>query len=158
MTEGMIQLQAEDIILNMEATNKEGALKELAGVLHKHCSHVSIESLHLVLRDREQIGSTGVGNGVAIPHAKVSKLDRIHLGFGRSNEGIGFEAIDNQPVHFIVMILSPPDKPDEYLKTLGAVSRVLKKPEIRQQLSMAEDRNNILEILQDFQLLPERKK
>ncbi len=154
----MLELKEDSVLLDIKARNKDGVLKELAAAVHRDCPQVDLDTLYRLLRERENIGSTGVGNGVAIPHAKVSKLDRIHLGFGRSNEGIGFEAIDNQPVHFIVMILSPPDKPDEYLKTLGAVSRVLKKPEIRQQLSMAEDRNNILEILQDFQLLPERKK
>ncbi len=74
MTENMIQLQEEDIILDIEARSKDGALKELAGTLHKHCTNVKIEDIYQVLRDREQIGSTGVGNGVAIPHRSSEHL------------------------------------------------------------------------------------
>jgi PTS system nitrogen regulatory IIA component len=145
----MIQLQEEDIILNLEARNKEGALKELALVLHKHCSHVNIESLYQVLRDREMIGSTGVGNGVAIPHGKIEKLDGILIGFGRSLNGIGFDSIDNQPVHLLVMLLSPVQVIDKYLKTLARVSRLLKQPETRRILRTTESRQQIVDIFQE---------
>lgn len=149
MTGGMIQLQAEDIILNMEAKNKEGALKELAGVLHKNCSHISIENLYQVLRDRELIGSTGVGNGVAIPHGKMEELDRILLCFGRSRNGIGYDSIDNQPVHLLVMILSPVRVIDEYLKTLAKISRLLKQSEKRRILRTTKSRLEIVDIFRE---------
>ena len=146
----MLNLREDSVLLEIQARNKDGVLKELATALHKECPQVDLETLFLLLRERENLGSTGVGNGVAIPHAKMDNLDHIHLGFGRSHEGIGFEAIDNQPVHLFVMMLSPTNKPNEYLNTLGAVSRSLKKAEIRRQLSAAEDRKAIVKILQDF--------
>jgi len=142
----MVQLLKEDIILDIEARNKDGALKEMAGTLHKHCSKIHIEILYQVLRDREQIGSTGVGNGVAIPHGKIKELDKILVCFGRSKNGIGFESIDNQPVYILVMLLSPVQMIDEYLKTLATVSRLLKDPETRRTLRTTESREEILDI------------
>lgn len=142
----MLLLQEEDIILDLKARNKDGTLKELARVLHKHCSHINLETLYQVLRDREQIGSTGVGNGVAIPHGKVEKLDRVLIGFGRNLNGIGFDSIDNQPVHILVMLLSPVQVIDEYLKTLGMISRLLKQPETRRILRITENRQEIVHI------------
>jgi len=148
MTGSMIQLQEEDILLDLKARNKEGALKELAEVLHKHCPHLKIENVYQVLRDREQIGSTGVGNGVAIPHGKIKELDRILLGFGRSRNGISYDSIDNQPVHLLVMILSPVRVVDEYLKTLAMISRLLKQPEKRRALRITESPREVIDIFQ----------
>ena len=148
MTENMIQLQEEDIILDIEARSKDGALTELAGTLHKHCTNANIEDIYQVLRDREQIGSTGVGNGIALPHGKIKELDRILICFGRSKNGIGFDSIDNQPVHLLVMLLSPIQAIDEYLKTLAGISRLLKDPEIRRTLRTTTSKEEILGIFQ----------
>lgn len=143
-------LKEKNILLDIKAKNKESVLRELAEVAHQDYPQLDIETLYQLLLDREQIGSTGVGNGVAIPHARIDNLDAIQLFFGRTNEGIGFDAIDNQPVYFIVMILSPVDQPEEYLKTLAAVSRFMKKPELRRQLRLAENSKQVAEIFQGF--------
>ena len=143
-------LKEKNILLDIKAKNKESVLRELAEVAHQDCPQVDLEVLYQLLLEREQIGSTGVGNGVAIPHARIDNLDAIQLCFGRTNDGIGFDAIDNQPVHFIVMILSPVDQPEKYLKTLATVSRFLKKPELRRQLRLAENSKKIVEIFKKF--------
>lgn len=142
----MILLQEENIVLNLKARNKDGVVKELALVLHKQCPQVNIESLYRVLRDRELLGSTGLGNGVAIPHGKIEKLDRILIGFGRSQNGIAFDSVDNQPVHLLVMLLSPVQVIDEYLKTLAGVSRLLRQPETRKILRTTASREEIITI------------
>ncbi len=142
----MIHLLEEDIVLDLEARSKEAALKELAAVLHKHCPQQNLTGLCKVLRERELIGSTGVGNGVAIPHGKIDGLDRILLCFGRSLNGIGFDSIDNQPVHLLVMILSPFHVIEEYLKTLAGVSRMLKHPESRRVLRTTSSTKEIRDI------------
>jgi PTS system nitrogen regulatory IIA component len=146
----MLDVREDSVLLEIQARNKDGVLKELATALHRECPQIDLETLFLLLRERENLGSTGVGNGVAIPHARVDNLDQILLGFGRSHEGVGFEAIDNQPVHLVVMMLSPANKPGEYLNTLGAVSRSLKKKEIRSQLKSAESRKEIVKLIQGF--------
>ena len=125
----MPPLDSRAIILDLKAATKEGALRELAALAATRCGRCTEETLYAVLVEREAIGSTGVGNGVAIPHGKVTGLDDILLCFGRSREGI-----DNQPVHLFVLLLSPATKAAEYLKALARVSRILKNETTRQEL------------------------
>ena len=148
MSGAMLRLEHDNILLAMTARNKEGALAELAAVLQRHCPQVSLEAICQVLRDREQIGSTGVGNGVAIPHGRVAGLSRLLVCFGRSQDGIGFDAIDNQPVHYFFLILSPPEVAEEYLQTLARASRLLKQPEKRRLLRLAASVQEISALFQ----------
>ena len=136
-------LDKDAIILDMKAATKEAALRELAGVAATLCGRFTEETLYNVLVERESVGSTGVGNGVAIPHGKIDGLDEILLCFGRSRTGINFDAIDNRPAHLFVLLLSPANKAGEYLQTLAAVSRILKQPEKRQQLLDSITREDI---------------
>ena len=140
----MPQLQRDAIILDMKAATKEAALRELAGVAATLCGRFTEETLYNVLVERETVGSTGVGNGVAIPHGKIEGLDEILLCFGRSRTGINFDAIDNRPAHLFVLLLSPANKAGEYLQTLAAVSRILKQHEKRQQLLDSTSRDDIV--------------
>ncbi len=142
----MLTLGHQCIILEMQSTGKDEALKELAAAIHTLYSDVDPDMLLNVLQEREQVGSTGVGNGVAIPHAKVPGLDRLVLCFGRSSNGISFEAIDNKPVHLFVQILSPTGRADEYLRSLARISRLLKKEANRRLLMRATDKQQILDL------------
>lgn len=142
----MLQLDENSVLLDIKARSKEGILRELAGVLQKKCRHLDTETLTGALRERELIGSTGVGNGVAIPHGKVPGLDRILYCFGRSREGIPFDAIDNQPAHYFFMILSPVTAAEEYLKTLAGASRLLKQHDIKRRLRLAATKEEVIDI------------
>ena len=142
----MLNLEEESILLDMQARYKEGALRELADVLHGQFPLLEAEAYCNILREREQIGSTGVGNGIALPHGKLAGLDRIRCGFGRSINGIGFEAVDNQPVHFFFVMLAPLDIAHQYLHTLAGASRLLKQPEIRKKLRQADTAAEIVNI------------
>ncbi len=142
----MLNLSKECVILDLAATTKEAVLRELAEAMRHQCPGIGIDEICRVLTEREQVGSTGVGNGVAIPHGKVEGLDRIMLCFGRSRQGIAFDVFDNQPVHLFVVILSSVGLADEYLKTLARVSRLLKQAEKRQLLRQAEDRQAIVDV------------
>jgi PTS system nitrogen regulatory IIA component len=130
----MFSLKKESIILELKATSKEGVLRELAAMAAVACGRFTEEVLYHVLLEREAVGSTGVGNGVAIPHGKIDGLGDILLCFGRSRAGLNFEAIDNRPVHLFVLLLSPAEKAAEYLQALAQVSKILKNPAIHQQL------------------------
>ena len=130
----MPQLNKDSIILKMKATGKESALRELASLAAVQCGRFTEETIYNVLLEREAIGSTGVGNGVAIPHGKLDGLDQILLCFGRSRDGVLFDATDNQPVHLFVLLLSPAAKAAEYLQTLARVSKILKSSNNRQRL------------------------
>jgi len=142
----MIQLEKECIILDMKAASKGEALHELATAVHSRCARVDADVLLRVLQEREQVGSTGVGNGIAIPHAKVPGIEQLSLCFGRSKGGISFEAIDNRPVHLFVQILSPIGMTDEYLQSLARVSRLLKSEDNRRLLLQAKTEQEIFDL------------
>jgi PTS system nitrogen regulatory IIA component len=147
----MLELGDQCIILEMESTNKTDALQELAAAVHARCNGVDQQMLVQVLQEREQVGSTGVGNGVAIPHAKVPGLEKMILCFGRSTRGISFDAVDNRPVHLFVQILSPMGMANEYLRTLARISRILKEEQNRRLLMQATDKEQILTLFNEAQ-------
>lgn len=142
----MLRLKEQCIILDMKASDKDDALQELASAVHSNCPAITADALLTVLQEREQVGSTGVGNGVAIPHAKVAGLDSLLLCFGRSRKGVNFEAVDNRPVHLFVQILSPAGMAYEYLQTLARISRLLKVEGNRRSLLEAGSKQEILDI------------
>ncbi len=142
----MVQLEEQCIIFELESTGKETVLRELAGAVHDKCPSIDLDIMTKVLADREQLGSTGVGNGVAIPHGKVPGLEELLLCFARSSHGISFDAMDHRPVHLLVMILAPPDMAEEYLQTLARVSRLLRDTTVRNKLLQTTDREIILEL------------
>lgn len=139
----MFHLKQESIILEIKATGKEGVLRELAALAAVACGRFTQEVLYNVLLEREAVGSTGVGNGVAIPHGKIDGLDDILLCFGRSRAGINFDAIDKHPVHLFVMLLSPTAKAEEYLRALARVSTILKNTTSRQRLLDSTNKEEI---------------
>jgi PTS system nitrogen regulatory IIA component len=133
----MTELTEDAIILELKAKNKDELLRELAAAAERLCPAAQAETVLRVLQEREQIGSTGVGNGIAIPHGKLAELQNLLICFGRSAKGIAYEAKDRLPVHLVVMILSPENMAAEYLQTLGRISRLLKDESIRAKLLQA---------------------
>lgn len=99
-----------------------------------------------ILSEREQIGSTGIGDGVAIPHGKLNNLSQIEICFGRSFGGVPFGAADNKPVHLFFLVLAPTDSSGPYLKTLARIARFLKSPHTRSRLLHAENSAEIANI------------
>jgi PTS system nitrogen regulatory IIA component len=118
-------LSPEGVIPNLHATSKKQALQELA----KHAA--SLTGLHErtifdVLLERERLGTTGVGNGIAIPHGKLPGIDKLYGLFARLETPINFDAIDEQPVDLIFMLLAPENAGADHLKALARVSRLLR--------------------------------
>ncbi|MGB5684697.1 MAG: PTS sugar transporter subunit IIA [Candidatus Electrothrix sp.] len=142
----MIELTEQCIVLELKSIDKEGLLREMAGAAQKKNPKLNVETIQRVLLEREQIGSTGVGNGVAIPHGKLHGLEQCMVCFGRSTKGIGFEAKDNKPVHLVVMILSPLDMAEEYLQTLARVSKLMKSEGKRNKFLHAGSEKNIQQL------------
>ena len=142
----MIELSEQCIVLELESTNKEELLGEMAEAARRRYPELNLKSIQQVLMEREQIGSTGVGNGVAIPHGKLHELQQGLVCFGRSTKGISFEAKDNKPVHLVVMILSPVGMAEEYLHTLARVSKLMKSESNRSKFLQARSRENIQQL------------
>jgi len=141
-------LKPELIIEDIQSQNKEEVLKEFAECLEEVLG-LKAEKVFHVLTEREKLGSTGIGEGVAIPHGKLHDLDHLICCFGRSRKGIDFDAIDNKPVHLIFLLLAPENSAGTHLKALAKISKILKDPAFRQQLLDAENAEKIYEIIKE---------
>ncbi|MEO0399277.1 MAG: PTS sugar transporter subunit IIA [Pseudomonadota bacterium] len=138
-------LSVEDVFVDVHARCKRGLLATLAekAALSANVAATVIEA---ALTEREQLGSTGVGNGVAIPHGKIDGLSDIKAFFFRLDAAIDFEAIDDEPVDLVVLLLAPSNATAAHLKALAKVSRLMREASVRQALRGAETAEGILAI------------
>ena len=129
-------LQEPLIVPTLHALDKPGVLREMAGHLTAHVAGVAVsaDDIAHALVTREQLGSTGVGEGVAIPHAKIPGIANLIACFGRAPQGVPFDAIDYQPVRLIFVLLVPENSAGAHLKALARISRLLKNSEFRERL------------------------
>lgn len=142
-------LNADQIILDMESVEHWPAITELVNHLVESQSLPADqrEETLAALKAREDQVSTGVGSGVAIPHAFSDQLEDVIAVFGRSKSGIDFEAIDNAPVHFIILFIVPRKDYHLHLRTLAAIAKMFTNSEVRRQLGKADSHDEILAIL-----------
>jgi nitrogen PTS system EIIA component len=140
-------LPREFVLEDLKARNKHDALAELAGVFAKGKGKATPEAMLHVLLERERLGSTGIGDGIAIPHGKVTGLDEMVVSFGRSREGIEFEAMDGKPVHLFFLLMAPENSAGQHLKALAKISRMLKDPNFRKNLLNAEMHEDLVRII-----------
>lgn len=142
-------LGADQIILDMKASGHWDSIVELvehivnAGFLPASLREECLDAL----KAREDQVSTGIGSGVAIPHAFSDNIDKVIAVFGRSKTGIDFEALDNAPVHYIILFLVPRKDYQLHLRTLAAIAKLFSNSDIRRQLATANTRDEILGIL-----------
>ncbi|MFH0926686.1 MAG: PTS sugar transporter subunit IIA [bacterium] len=137
-------LNKDVIKANLEAGDKKGVLKELVDLLYESGKVKDKDKVLKVLLEREALGSTGIGEGVAIPHGKLDNLDKIVAAFGRSLEGVDFGSLDNQPAHLFFLFLAPKDSAGDHLKVLAKISRLLKNTLFREALLTAKDTDEIM--------------
>jgi nitrogen PTS system EIIA component len=118
----------EATVPELAATTKEDALREMVAALIKAGAirADAHDAVVAALVKREQVGSTGIGNGVAVPHAKQEAVDRVVGNVGWSSRGLDFASIDRQPVHLIILVVFPPDHGGAYLRALEEISRELR--------------------------------
>lgn len=137
----------ELIFPNLEATHGEDLLRRVCTSLAEQGVVDEAEPLFRRLWEREQLGSTGIGSGVAIPHCKVSGLDRVVLSVATVPNGIEFGAVDKQPVRVFFVLLSPPNAPTEHLRSLAEVSRWIKSDEHSEKLLSVDSAQEIFQLL-----------
>jgi len=140
-------LRPECIIFNLKAHDKKGALEELSRVITDQEPSLNKGYLLQVLLERERLGSTGIGEGIALPHGKVNNLDRLLVCFGRSLEGLSFDSIDNQPAYLFFLLVAPENSAGAHLQALAKISRVLKDSNFRQRLMDAKSKDEIYRII-----------
>ena len=149
-------LNEESILLDLRARDKESCIKELVQLLESaHHINTKGEILSKVLQ-RESMMSTGIGNGVAIPHGKTRQLDRLVAACGVARAGIEFDAMDGEPARLFILLVSPENLRGPHVKALANVSRLLKEESVRASLEGCDSPREFLEILQtsEQQYLP----
>ena len=142
-------LKQEHIIKELNSQDKKNVLDELSTFLEIKGEITSKEKLLVALIEREKLGSTGIGENVAIPHAKISDIDKIITVFGRSKNGVEFESLDKKPVNFIFLVLAPENSTGEHLKALARISRLFKNTSLRESVLKASEADQIYSILVD---------
>ena len=143
------KLCRESCATSFYTKNKEEALRELV-VLVKKCpklKDIDSAKIYTALKAREKLGSTGLGGGIAIPHAKIEGLDDFVLALATSKKGVPFEAIDNRKVHIFFVLLGPSNSPNEHLKMLSAISRMLRDEDVKNELIAARSGESIYETI-----------
>jgi PTS system nitrogen regulatory IIA component len=135
------------IIAELNATDKKGLLEELTAPLVE-ASGVNHEEMVRVLLERERLGSTGIGGGIAIPHGKLKLLKSLLMAFGRSSRGIDFEAIDGKPTHVFFLLLAPEDSTGAHLKMLARLSQLLKNSVFKERLMNAADWRELYAVIE----------
>lgn len=136
-------LRGDNIIEALKATDKEGVLREFALQLKGTGRITNDDELVHVLMEREMLGTTGIGDGVAIPHARVRSIPDMIMAFGRSTHGVEYQAVDGKPVHLFFLLITPDAMPGDHLKALARISRILKNPVLRSGLLHAADKSAI---------------
>jgi nitrogen PTS system EIIA component len=139
-------LSPTDVTLDIRESDKTRLLRQLSSQAAAKVGLSAIEVSTQITR-REELGSTGVGNGVALPHARVQGLSVPFGLFARLRQGIDFEAIDNQPVDIIFLLLLPDASGDSQLNALASVARALRDPEALQRIRRAADRDSLFQAL-----------
>ncbi len=137
------------VFLNFEAENKEMAMEKLIAALEESGTIQEPMVLKTALYEREKLGTTGVGGGIAMPHARSSAIKDLTVAFFRSEKGIDFKSIDGKPVNLIFMLLAPISSGGPYLKLLAKISRLLRSDEFRDALMEAGTPQKVIEIIQE---------
>lgn len=141
-------LSESSIIANLRVTSKKQAMQELSKKASEVCGQHE-RAIFDVLMERERLGTTGVGNAIAIPHGKLANLDRLYGVFARLETPIDFNAIDDQPVDLIFMLLAPETAGADHLKALARVSRLLRDGATCDKLRGSDDSAALYALLTD---------
>lgn len=121
-------------LVEMGARTKKEALRELSAALCESVGDLSAAELLDMLLEREKLGTTAMGDGIAIPHARMEALDRLLASFGRSREGVDFDSVDGEPTHLFFLLVAPGKEGSAHLLTLAKLSRMLSSGEFRARL------------------------
>lgn len=140
---------SEDAVkLDLEGTTKDDVLKELIGLLGLDEKNEAM--LFKMLKRRENLGSTGIGRGIAIPHCRSLVVNKLRVAFGRKKEGLDFKAIDEKPVHFFFLIVAPPlEVSNQYLPVLGKIAQFSKEADVPERLLTITQPSEFMRLLEE---------
>ena len=146
----IMEILAKDaVILDLGPRSKREVLREMAMSLAKVEPQIEAERLLEVLLEREALQSTGIGEGVAIPHGKLAGLDRLVATFARSVPGVDFDSIDGQPSHHFFLLVVPEHSGGQYLKALARISRFFRDAAFRRKLTEGETLEDVIRAIEE---------
>jgi len=149
-------IKSELIECELIARTKSSAIEQLTNLLLKEKIIEKPEEFIKLVRRREELESTGIGDGIAIPHARAKGIKELKIAFGKSTEGIEFNSLDNKKVYLILLIAAPEDAGKTYLQAIAKTARFLKSKVIRKALLNSKTPEEVMSIIRDFDnLLPE---
>jgi mannitol/fructose-specific phosphotransferase system IIA component (Ntr-type) len=138
----------DSVSLDLQGETKDEILKELIALLGLDDKSQAI--LYKMLKRRENLGSTGIGKGIAIPHCRSLVVNRLRVAFGRKRQGVDFKAIDEQPVYNFFLIVAPPlEVSNQYLPVLGKIAQFSKEPDVAQRLEGLSSGKEFLGLLDE---------
>lgn len=140
-------LKEDFVIEDLKSRTKKEVLAELSDVFSSDDMDVDRDSVIEVLMGRERLGSTGIGDGIAIPHGKLEGLEKLLVSFGRSRAGVDFDSLDGGPVHIFFLLMAPENSAGLHLKALAKISRMLKDISFRESLIKAESSRKIYDLI-----------
>lgn len=142
-------IDPRNIITELKATDKKGVLEELTLPVAE-ITKIEHKELVRVLIEREHLGSTGIGNGIGIPHGKLKNLPSLILGVGISRKGVNFDAMDNKPTHIFFLLLTPDNSTDLHLKLLARISKILKEESFKNKILVSSDKDEVIRLIQSI--------
>ena len=137
------------IIPQLTSRSKEGVLRELVRVLCQAAPQMNEDRTVEILLERESLGSTGIGEGMAIPHGKSKEVNKILASFGRSLPGLDFQSLDGKPTHLFFLLIAPENSAGMHLKALAQISRLMKDQAFRKRLMEAKSADEIYSIFSE---------
>ncbi len=141
-------LKPDAIIADLRANDKIGVLEELSQAVAGP-ANTDPRLIVKVLLDREQLGSTGIGGGIGIPHGKLNSVQTIVVGFGLSKNGVEFDSLDNKPVHIFFLLITPENSTGSHLRVLAQISKLLKMDHFKHRLIASDSVVDIIEAIQE---------
>ena len=142
-------IDQKTIITELRSTDKKNVLEELTLPVSE-ITRIDHKELVRVLIERENLGSTGIGNGIGIPHGKLKNLKTLILGIGLSRKGVNFDAMDGKPAYLFFLLLTPDNSTDFHLKLLARISKILKNEPFKQKILRATQPEEVLKLISDI--------
>jgi len=142
-------LKKELVNADIKARTKTAVLAELVNIIIQSGIMLDQNAVVQVLLQREKLGSTGIGQGIAIPHGKINNINDLIVAFGRSIEGVDFESMDGKPAHLFFLLLAPENSAGKHLKALAKISKMLKMDNFRKTLLEAKSQDDLYKLIID---------
>jgi len=141
-------ITADTILTNLQATDKKGVIDELTEPV---AALTGLEQRNIVrvLIERERLGSTGIGDGIAIPHGKINGIESLVLGFGLSRNGVNFDALDGKPAYIFFLLLSADDSTGLHLRVLARISKLLRDKDFKEKLMRVHKAQQVMDVLSE---------